>query len=76
MIWDKVRIRLFLLIIKEHCRTISLGMRGISLYIPWITNALKGILVKSLILTLFIIAPVAELVFIGAVFFYIIAFLI
>ena len=48
MIWDKVKIRLFLLTIKEHYKTISLGVRGISIYVPWIVKGVGGILVKLL----------------------------
>ena len=75
MIWDKELIKLFLLIVKEHCKTVSLGIRGMSVYMPWITEALKEISIKSLLLLLFIIGPVAELIACGIVFFYFIAFL-
>ena len=75
MIWDKAKIRLFYLIIKEHCKTISLGIRGISLYMPWIINALRGVLIKSLLLFLLIIGPIAELILASIIILSIIAFL-
>lgn len=75
MKWDKALIRLLLLIIKEHCKSVSLGIRGMSIYIPWITGALKEISIKSLLLLLLIAGPVAELIVCGIIFFYFIAFL-
>ena len=75
MKWDKALIRLLLLIIKEHCKSVSLGIRGMSIYIPWINDALKEISIKSLLLLLLIAGPVAELIVCGIIFFYFIAFL-
>ena len=46
-----------------------------SVYIPWITGALKEISIKSLLLLLLIAGPVAELIVCGIIFFYFIAFL-
>ena len=75
MMWNRVLIRLHFLMIREHCKTISLGMHGMSVYMPWITRALKEISKKSLLLLLLVVGPVAELIVCGIIFLYFIGFL-
>lgn len=50
---------MLLLILKEHFKTLSLGIRGMSLYATWVLKALNGIIFKSIILLLFLIGPIS-----------------
>ena len=50
---------MLLFILREHFKTLSLGIRGMSLYAPWVLKALNGIIFKSIILILFFIGPIS-----------------